>query len=40
MTDIGNIALWITLLVAVWASVVGFIAGRTGRPELARSAER
>ena len=40
MTDIGNIALWITLLVAVWASVVGFLAGRTHRPELARSAER
>jgi cytochrome c-type biogenesis protein CcmF len=40
MTDIGNIALWITLFVAVWASVVGFLAGRTHRPELARSAER
>ena len=40
MTDVGNIALWITLLVAVWASVVGFVAGRTHRPELARSAER
>jgi cytochrome c-type biogenesis protein CcmF len=40
MTDIGNVALWITLLVAVWASVVGFLAGRTRRPELARSAER
>ena len=40
MIDIGNIALWITLLVAVWASVVGFLAGRTHRPELARSAER
>ncbi len=40
MTDIGNIALWITLFVALWASVVGFIAGRTHRPELARSAER
>ncbi len=40
MTDVGNIALWITLLVALWASVVGFVAGRTHRPELARSAER
>jgi len=40
MTDIGNIALWITFFVALWASVVGFIAGRTHRPELARSAER
>jgi len=40
MTDVGNIALWITLFVAVWASVVGFLAGRTHRPELARSAER
>ena len=40
MTDIGNVALWITFFVAVWASVVGFLAGRTHRPELARSAER
>ena len=40
MTDLGNIALWIALLIALWASVVGFVAGKTRRPDLMRSAER
>ncbi|OYV71736.1 MAG: hypothetical protein B7Z72_06285, partial [Gemmatimonadetes bacterium 21-71-4] len=39
MTDLGNIALWIALLVGLWGSVVGFVAGRTKREDLARSAE-
>ncbi len=39
MTDLGNIALWIALLIGLWGSVVGFVAGRTKRPDLARSAE-
>ncbi len=39
MTDLGNIALWIALLIGVWGSVVGFVAGRTKRADLARSAE-
>ncbi len=40
MTDLGNIALWITLLLGVWGSVVGFVATKQRRPDLARSAER
>ena len=39
MTDLGNIALWIALLIGLWGSVVGFVAGRTKREDLARSAE-
>ncbi len=40
MTDLGNIALWITLLIGAWGSVVGFVATKQRRPDLARSAER
>ena len=40
MTDLGNIALWITLLLSAWTVAVGFLGGRTHRPELMRSAER
>ena len=40
MTDLGNIALWIALLIGIWGSAVAFTAGRTGRAELAASAER
>ena len=40
MTDVGNIALWIALLIGLWGSAVGFVAGRSGRAELALSAER
>ncbi len=40
MTDLGNIALWIALLIGVYGSVAGFVAGRSGRAELALSAER
>jgi cytochrome c-type biogenesis protein CcmF len=40
MTDLGNIALWLALLIGIWGSAVAFVAGRTGRAELALSAER
>ncbi len=40
MTILGQLALGLALLLALWGSVVGFVAGRTGRPELARSAQR
>jgi cytochrome c-type biogenesis protein CcmF len=40
MTELGNIALWIALLLALWGSVIGFVAGRTRRDDLARSARR
>ena len=40
MTDLGNVALWIALLIGLWGSVVGFVAGRTKRADLGRSAER
>ncbi|MBI4542718.1 MAG: heme lyase CcmF/NrfE family subunit [Gemmatimonadetes bacterium] len=40
MTDLGNIALWIALLIGVWGSAVAFLGGRRGRSDLARSAER
>jgi len=40
MTDIGNIALWIALLIGLWGSAVAFAAGRSRRADLALSAER
>ena len=40
MTDLGNIALWIALLIGGWGSAVAFVGGRTGRADLAASAER
>ncbi|MBI1722328.1 MAG: heme lyase CcmF/NrfE family subunit [Gemmatimonadetes bacterium] len=40
MTDLGNIALWVALLIGCWGSAVAFVGGRTGRAELALSAER
>ena len=40
MTDIGNIALWIALLIGSWGSAVAFAAGRSRRADLALSAER
>jgi len=39
VTDLGNVALWIAFLIGLWGSVVGFVAGRTKRQDLARSAE-
>jgi cytochrome c-type biogenesis protein CcmF len=40
MTLLGNIALWVTLLLGVWGAFMGFAGGLAGRPELARSALR
>ncbi|HWO90154.1 MAG TPA: heme lyase CcmF/NrfE family subunit [Gemmatimonadales bacterium] len=40
MVDLGNIALWIALLIGVWGTAAAFVGGLRGRPELAASAER
>jgi cytochrome c-type biogenesis protein CcmF len=40
MSDIGNIALWIALLIGSWGSAVAVAAGRSRRADLALSAER
>src|SRR5712692_7775921 len=38
MTLLGNLALWIALLVGVWGALAGFAGGLKGRPDLALSA--
>src|SRR5438477_8871378 len=40
MTVLGNLALWLALLVGVWGALAGFIGGLQGRPDLAHSARR
>ncbi len=40
MTVLGHISLWLALLLAVWAVIVGFLGGKSGRPELIQSARR
>lgn len=40
MTILGQLALWLALLLGVWGTATGFLGGRTGRPELIRSSER
>src|SRR2546421_68608 len=40
VTVLGNLALWLALLVGVWGALAGFVGGRPGRPELAHSARR
>ncbi|MFQ5702678.1 MAG: heme lyase CcmF/NrfE family subunit [Gemmatimonadales bacterium] len=40
MTILGQLALWLALLIAVWGAVVGVIGGKRGRPELIQSARR
>ena len=40
MTQIGEVALWLALLVAGWGAALGFYGGRTGRGHLVLSAER
>ncbi len=40
MTILGNLALWIALLIALWGAVMGFAGGSQGRPELQVSAKR
>jgi cytochrome c biogenesis factor len=40
MTQLGELALWIALLMAVWSAIVSFAGGAARRPELVRSGER
>jgi cytochrome c-type biogenesis protein CcmF len=40
MTILGQLALWLTLLLGVWGTVVGYLGGRRGDPALIRSAQR
>ena len=40
MTVLGNLALWLALLVGVWGALAGFVGGRQTRPDLAHSARR
>jgi cytochrome c-type biogenesis protein CcmF len=40
MTILGQIALWLAFLLALWGSVVGFVSGRGDQPDLAESARR
>ncbi len=34
MTVLGELSLWLALLLAAWGTVVGVLGGRTGNPEL------
>src|SRR5690348_9304214 len=38
MTLLGNLALWLALLVGLWGALAGFVGGLKDRPDLARSA--
>ena len=40
MTVLGQLALWLGLLLSIWGGAVGFIAGRTGQTQLAASVTR
>ncbi len=40
MILIGELSLWVALLMAAWGTTVGFAGGVTGRADLVRSAER
>src|SRR2546421_9374054 len=40
MTVLGNLALWLALLVGVWGALAGFVGGRQARSDLAYSARR
>src|SRR6266702_1660223 len=40
MTVLGNLALWLALLVGVWGALAGFVGGRQARPDLAHGARR
>jgi cytochrome c-type biogenesis protein CcmF len=40
VTQIGEIALWVALLLSAWGAVLGFAGGRAGRGDLVLSAER
>src|SRR6058998_563730 len=38
MTLLGNLALWLALLVGIWGALAGFVGGARGQPELGQSA--
>src|SRR6266700_3950109 len=38
MTLLGNLALWLALLVGIWGALAGFVGGLKDRPDLAHSA--
>src|SRR3989454_3797096 len=38
MTLLGNLALWVALLLGVWGAITGFVGGLYARPDLERSA--
>src|SRR6266404_3192703 len=38
MTLLGNLALWLAVLVGIWGALAGFVGGLKDRPDLARSA--
>ncbi len=40
MTQIGEVALWIALLLALWGTAAAFVGGKVGRGDLVLSAER
>jgi cytochrome c-type biogenesis protein CcmF len=40
MTTLGQLGLWLALLIGAWGTFVGFYGGYTGRPELIASARR
>ncbi len=40
MTVLGELSLWLALLLAAWGTVVGILGGRTGHPDLVASARR
>ncbi len=40
MTLVGELALWVALLMAAWGAIVSFAGGSAGRPELVASGER
>ncbi|HEX2189624.1 MAG TPA: heme lyase CcmF/NrfE family subunit [Longimicrobiaceae bacterium] len=40
MTQIGEVALWVALLLALWGTAAAFVGGRIGRGDLVLSAER
>lgn len=39
MTQLGEVALWVALVVSVWGAIAGFVGGRTRRGDLVLSAE-
>src|SRR5881397_2976412 len=38
MTLLGSSALWLAFLLGIWGAIAGFAGGKTGRPDLQRSA--